>query len=103
MKVLMSLAVLAGLALQVNACNIPVFRYSLERWKPDNCEVIVFHDGELTKAEEAWVRQLEKQSVLNNGSANAKIVRANVQTESNEWVKSLRFSIGWRVRISNSL
>ncbi|MFM2004098.1 MAG: hypothetical protein RI963_3524, partial [Planctomycetota bacterium] len=25
------------------ACNIPVFRYALERWRPDACEVIVFH------------------------------------------------------------
>lgn len=30
------------------ACNIPVFRYALERWSPDQCEVVVFHDGPLS-------------------------------------------------------
>jgi len=29
-----------------SACNIPVFRYALERWQPDQFEVIVFHDGD---------------------------------------------------------
>ncbi len=30
-----------------SACNIPVFRYALERWKPDECEMIVFVRGEM--------------------------------------------------------
>lgn len=30
------------------ACSIPVFRYALERWKPDLYEVLVFHRGPLT-------------------------------------------------------
>ncbi|MFN9911224.1 MAG: hypothetical protein ACK53L_01495, partial [Pirellulaceae bacterium] len=25
-----------------SACNIPVFRYALERWKADNYELLVF-------------------------------------------------------------
>ncbi len=29
------------------ACNIPVFRYALERWRPDKLELFVFHHGEL--------------------------------------------------------
>ena len=29
------------------ACNIPVFRYALERWQPDPCEVILFLPREL--------------------------------------------------------
>ena len=29
------------------ACNIPVFRYALERWTADPVEVLVFHRGEL--------------------------------------------------------
>lgn len=44
------LAFLAALVLSTGAlvaCNIPVFRYALERWKPDECEMIVFTDGEL--------------------------------------------------------
>lgn len=44
------LAFLAALILSASAlvaCNIPVFRYALERWKPDECEMIVFADGGL--------------------------------------------------------
>lgn len=33
------------------ACNIPVFRYALERWRPDVCEVIVFHEHDLTASQ----------------------------------------------------
>jgi hypothetical protein len=30
------------------ACNVPVFRYALERWSPDAYEIVVFHDGALS-------------------------------------------------------
>ena len=31
------------------ACNIPVFRYALERWRPDDSEFLVFHPGPLAE------------------------------------------------------
>ena len=31
------------------ACSIPVFRYALERWQPDNYEVSIFQSGSLTE------------------------------------------------------
>lgn len=33
------------------ACNIPVFRYALERWHPDPCEILVFHQQDLSASE----------------------------------------------------
>ena len=33
------------------ACNIPVFRYALERWRPDPCEILVFHQQDLSVSE----------------------------------------------------
>ena len=30
------------------ACNVPVFRYALERWQPDPYRVVCFHRGALT-------------------------------------------------------
>lgn len=48
-SVLLISLVLAGTA---QACNIPVFRYALERWRPDECEVIVFHQEPLTRQQE---------------------------------------------------
>ena len=39
----LSLMMLTTMGSAALACNIPVFRYALERWRPDRCEVIVFY------------------------------------------------------------
>jgi hypothetical protein len=51
------------------ACNVPVFRYALERWHPDPYRVTLFHRGALTEAQRALLRPLEKAS-SDQGSAN---------------------------------
>lgn len=38
------------------ACNIPVFRYALERWQPDRCDVLVFHSAPLGRSD---IRELQ--------------------------------------------
>ncbi|MCI0642054.1 MAG: hypothetical protein L0Y72_03345 [Gemmataceae bacterium] len=40
------------------ACNVPVFRYALERWQPEPYQLLVYHRGPLTEAEETLVRSL---------------------------------------------
>ena len=60
----------------VVACNIPVFRYALERWKPDACEIIVFHDGPLSSADMGSLAKL--QAIIDDGQANAKLIRVDV-------------------------
>jgi hypothetical protein len=42
-----------------NACNVPVFRYALERWRQDSYRVTVFHRGELAEKESELVRLLQ--------------------------------------------
>ena len=37
------------LATTAETCNIPVFRYALERWKADTCALLVFHEVPLTE------------------------------------------------------
>lgn len=37
-----------SLAQSANACNVPVFRYALERWTADPYQVVLFHHGELS-------------------------------------------------------
>jgi hypothetical protein len=39
-------------------CNIPVFRYALERWKPSVYELVVFHRGPLPDADRMVVDAL---------------------------------------------
>ena len=70
------------------ACNVPVFRYALERWRPDVCQVIVFHDRELSEGEEAQVQSLEQEQAAREG-ANIEIVRSRIQNESDRKRKEL--------------
>ncbi len=63
------LAVWLGCGSTACACNVPVFRYALERWHPDPYRVTLFHRGALTDAQHALLRPLEEAS-SNQGSAN---------------------------------
>ena len=53
-----------------SACNIPVFRYALERWSPDPVSVIVFYDGTLSNTQQVFVKQLQESSSANKGPTN---------------------------------
>ncbi len=71
------------------ACNIPVFRYALERWQPDVCELIVFHDGPLTAEQQAWIRTFQSQSADKGGDANTDVRLSNVAAEIQPALKAL--------------
>lgn len=51
------------LAAAAMACNVPVFRYALERWNPDAYEVTLFHDQPLTTDELAMLKTIASQVV----------------------------------------
>jgi hypothetical protein len=58
---IVALAFIGMLAAHVSdaaACQIPVFRYALERWAPEPLEIVIFHRGPLTKAQEASISAL---------------------------------------------
>ena len=44
------------------ACNVPVFRYALERWHPDPYRATLFHRGPLTEAQRSLIRPWEEAS-----------------------------------------
>ncbi len=48
----------AGLAW---ACNVPVFRFALERWRPDGYRAVLLHRGELTDADREQLAVLQEQ------------------------------------------
>ncbi len=52
------------------ACSVPVFRYALERWAPDDYRLIVFHDGALDSEAEGWVRDLGRDGLAGKPAAN---------------------------------
>jgi hypothetical protein len=59
-----SILAAAGLALALSAaalaCNVPVFRFALERWRADAYRVVVFHKGPLSDADRELIRPLEE-------------------------------------------
>lgn len=57
------------------ACNVPVFRYGLERWPADAYEAVVFHHGELTAPQQEIVTALTRA-----GEQSANLVVATVDT-----------------------
>lgn len=71
------------IAVDAIACNIPVFRYALERWKPDSCEVVVFYD-QLSPEQEGFVSELEAATSEKGGTANASIVRSKIADTGND-------------------
>ena len=42
------------------ACNVPVFRYALEHWHPDNYRAVIIHRGELLQTDRELVKVLEQ-------------------------------------------
>lgn len=69
----------------VAACNIPVFRFALERWRADSCELIVFFEQPLSPADETLISELELSSTLKGGHANLNVLRVDVsQTKDQE-------------------
>jgi len=70
---IMTFGVMACLiaASSAKACSVPVFRYALEQWRPDNFEVIVFHKGPLSDADKDLVEKVEPKDIDAAYAANA--------------------------------
>ncbi len=49
------------------ACQVPVFRYALERWRPDPYELVIVHQGDLPKEQQSTLTHLEESLVGPNG------------------------------------
>ena len=61
------------------ACNVPVFRYALERWEADPYEIVVFHREPLSVEQEALLVGMEKTG--RDGLANLTVSRVNLAGE----------------------
>jgi len=72
-KAVTGLVALAAFASAAPLCQVPVFRYALERWKPDAYEVRVLSDGPLTDSQLALLEQLKPDPVSGSPVANFKV------------------------------
>ena len=66
-------------ALAAAACNVPVFRYALERWEADAYEIVVFQRGPLTAEQQAALEKLEQAG--RDGVANLVVNRVDLASE----------------------
>jgi hypothetical protein len=71
--VLAAAAIFAGAGVAW-ACNVPVFRFAIERWRPDPYRVVVFHRGPLAEAGREQIAPLEDQSDKSLVNVNVRIV-----------------------------
>lgn len=77
------------------ACNVPVFRYALERWDADPYEIVVFHSAPLTPEQQALVEMIEKRG--QDRLANLAVNRVNL---AGEWSQPLRML--WSAQVNPS-
>src|SRR3954471_17640176 len=71
-RMLFALALLAAFA--ASACNVPVFRYALERWPSENYEAFVFHKGAFTPADQQRLSALSNSIQQLNANLNLRLV-----------------------------
>lgn len=86
---LASVFTLVGFA-AAQACNVPVFRFALERWRPDPYRVTVFHRGPLSDSEREQLAALEVKA----DQANLTIRSIDVNDELEPSDKKLFDSLG---------
>ncbi len=87
--------ILAGLTIltiasSLMACQVPVFRYALERWSPDQYRILVLSDGPLDAEHQAALKTLESTTEL---PAQATMKVHDVTTTKDAFVKQL-----WKLR-----
>src|SRR5713101_2078180 len=75
------------------ACNVPVFRYALERWNPDSFVAVVFQREPFTAEQQAVVETLEKMGA--GSAANLTVAKVNVSG-----VMSPPFQALWQAQVN---
>ncbi len=79
------------------ACNIPVFRYALERWESYAYEIVVFHWGELAQADRAVVQQIEKRAAVEQAPANCEVRTVDLADEPDAAMQRLFWQAHGRI------
>ena len=80
-------------AFSVKACNVPVFRYALERWPADSYSVLVFVGNTVSQEDRATIEWLEKSSEANVPYSNYTVSTVNISEKIPENLAKIRKSI----------
>ncbi len=74
---------LVSLPVPAKACQVPVFRYALERWEPDPFHAILFHPGEPSPELRETLAILEAASL--HANLQTEVHRTDTLTEEQLW------------------
>ena len=70
------------------ACSVPVFRYALELWPPDEYEVVLFHQGSLTEEQNLLLEKIKPIELENVSVPNMRIHEVDLKADPDtRWVK----------------
>ncbi|EDM28125.1 hypothetical protein LNTAR_12251 [Lentisphaera araneosa HTCC2155] len=64
-----------------SACDVPVFRYALERWERDLYKVFILHRGDLKEADSKLADEVYAQSIGHGGHANIVTYKVDLNDE----------------------
>jgi len=79
----------AAVSSPARACQVPVFRYALERWCPDLYEVIVFHRGPLNAEHRAAVKLLQDAAEDEDAPTNLVVRTVDLAKGGQKWMEGL--------------
>jgi hypothetical protein len=71
----------AAVSSRAGACDIPVFRYALERWRPDPYQVVVFHQGPASEELQAVLAHLRKAARGPGAVANISVTALDLAAD----------------------
>ena len=87
-KIWLVVAILLGSVGMNWACTVPVFRFALEQWPPDQFEVALFHEEPLTAAQEALLKSIQPTETENTTVPNMRIHPVDLTASPDpRWVK----------------
>jgi hypothetical protein len=67
-------------------CNVPVFRYALERWRSDSYDACVFYRPPLASADSSLAQQMA-DAANPPTSANVRVLLVNVADSLEQWLR----------------
>jgi len=93
---------LGAAALPAGACNVPVCRFALERWEPDDYQIVVFHRGPLAGGAQAAVKLLKGRCEAESARANLYVSTVDLAGEHDEdaaqlWKAQKGATLPWAV------
>jgi hypothetical protein len=95
-KLIPIIGLVAAACLNAAACNVPVFRFALERWPADAYRFTVFHRGALSADQRAVAKIL--RDATDEGLANIDVAMADVAGTMTGEVESL-----WKTQTNSEL